>query len=197
MLLPASCPICGRLGAAPCGECVLLLRRAPPGPLPPYLDACHAFLAYDGAAARDLVARLKYRNARSALGWLAQGVAALVDARAVSEVTWAPTTPDRRRARGFDQAELLARRVSRTLGRPCHGLLRRRPGPHQTGRTLSERRHGVAFEPAARLWRRPPTGPVLVVDDVVTSGASLAAAAKTLRAAGVPSVLAAAAARTP
>lgn len=197
MLLPTSCPICGRLGAAPCAQCVLLLRRAPPGPLPPNLDVCRAFLAYDGPAARDLVARLKYRNARSSLGWLAQGVAALVDANDVSEITWAPTTPDRRRTRGFDQAELLARRVSRSLGRPCHALLRRCPGPHQTGRTLHERRHGVAFEPASRLWRRPPSGPVLVVDDVVTSGASLAAAAKTLRAAGVPSVLAVAAARTP
>ncbi len=114
----------------------------------------------------------------------------------VDVVTWAPTTPERRRARGFDQAELLARRVASAMGRPCRPLLQRAPGPPQTGRSGAGRWDGprMTAVPAAR--RRPP-GVVLVVDDVITTGASLAAAAGALRAAGAGSVLGLAAARTP
>ena len=60
-------------------------------------------------------------------------------------VSWAPTTPARRRARGFDQAEVLARAVARTTRLPCRGLLRRLPGPPQTGLPASERRRGPRF----------------------------------------------------
>src|SRR3712207_7831548 len=59
------------------------------------------------AALPILVARLKYRNARASLAWLARAMAALVDRRGTDVVTWVPTTPARRRQRGFDQAELL------------------------------------------------------------------------------------------
>ncbi len=195
MLLPVVCAICGRAGASPCRPCVAALRRAPPSPPPPGVDACAALLAYDGPA-RDLVARLKYRNARGSLAWLAGGMAPLVRRWPVDVVTWAPTTPDRRRARGFDQAELLARRVASAIGRPCRPLLRRVAGPPQTGRSGAERWDGPRMVAATGPARSPP-GVVLVVDDVITTGASLAAAARALREAGAGSVLGLAAARTP
>jgi ComF family protein len=162
------------------------------------LSACPSLVAYDGAG-RELLARLKYRNARAALGWLAEGMADLVGtdaADAIDVVTWAPTTTARRRRRGFDQAELLARRVARLLGRPCRRLLVRVPGSPQTGLGRAERRVGprFAFAPAAA---RPPPRRVLVVDDVVTTGASLTAAAAALREGGAIDVRAVAAARTP
>lgn len=142
---------------------------------------------------RELVARLKYRNARAVLPFLAAEMAALVDATTVDVVTWAPTAASRRRRRGFDQAELLARAVARRLGRPCRRVLRRRPGtPSQTGATLVERRHGPAFDP-----RRAVGGRILLVDDVVTSGATASAAAAALRAGGAVAVHMVVAARTP
>ena len=195
MFLPVTCPVCGALGAAPCPGCAAGLRRAPSLPAPVGVDTCTALLAYEGVG-RDVVTRLKYRNARSSVPFLADGLARLVVAEGleIDVVTWAPTTTARRRERGFDQAELLARAVARRLGRgvTCHPLLLRPPGPTQTGRTLESRRHGPAFQP-----RCPCPPRVLLVDDVVTSGATVAAAARALRAAGARQVHVLAAARTP
>lgn len=168
------------------------LRPAPPGGPPPGVDWCGAALSYEGVG-RELVARLKYRNARAALPFLAGAMAALVDASSVDVVTWAPTAAARRRGRGFDQAQLLARAVARRLGRPCRRVLRRRAGSAcQTGRTLAERRRGPAFDVLC-----PAAGRVLLVDDVVTSGATVSAAAAALRTGGAVSVAVVVAARTP
>jgi predicted amidophosphoribosyltransferase len=159
--------------------------------VPPELESCAAFLAYEGPG-RELVARLKYRNARAALGFLATGMAALVDPESIDVVTWAPTTRARRRSRGFDQARLLARLVARRLRRPCRSLLERRPGPAQTGRSRTERRLGPVF--AAR-----PVGArrVLLIDDVVTTGGTMTAGARALHDAGAVGVHGLAASRTP
>jgi predicted amidophosphoribosyltransferase len=156
------------------------------------VSSCAAVLAYDGRAARELVARIKYRNHRSALDGLAAAMAGSV-VTAPDVVTWAPTTVERRRTRGFDHAELLARAVARRLGRPCRPLLRREPGPAQTGRLLAERH----AEPPRLSARTAVAGRVLVVDDVVTSGATCSAAAAALRDAGASVVDVVAAARTP
>ncbi len=191
MFLPTSCPVCGARGPAPCAGCAADLRRAPPLPAPPGVDSCGALLAYDGAG-RELVARLKYRNARSAVPFLARGMASVAPP-GVDVVTWAPTTPARRRARGFDQAQVLARAVARRLGVPCRPMLRRAAGPAQTGRGAEARYAGPIFHARRRAdgWR------VLLVDDVVTTGATVAAAARALREAGAAEVHVAAAARTP
>ena len=191
MFLPTSCPVCGAPGPAPCAGCASELRPAPALPDPPGLDSCAAFLAYAGAG-RELVARLKYRNARSSVPFLARGMAAVMPYE-IDVVTWAPTTPARLRRRGFDQARLLARAVGRALGVPCRPLVRRRPGPAQTGRDAVARHSGPGF-----AVRRPVAGRrVLLVDDVVTTGATFTAAAQALRAAGAAEVHAVAAARTP
>ncbi|MEO7555773.1 MAG: phosphoribosyltransferase family protein [Acidimicrobiales bacterium] len=194
MLLPTSCPICLHPGPAPCAACIAGLRRAPNLPPPAPVDVVHALLAYDGGG-RELVARLKYRNARASVPWLGEHLAALVRlaGTTVDVVTWVPTTVERRRDRGFDQAELLARAVARPLRLPCRSLLDRRPGPAQTGRSAAERRAGPRI--SARRGRAPER--VLLVDDVLTTGATAAAAARALRAAGTEFVAAAVAARTP
>jgi predicted amidophosphoribosyltransferase len=164
--------------------------RAAPVPIPDGLDRCVALLGYEGVG-RELVARIKYRNHRAVLRWLAAGMATLVRQGEVDLVTWAPTTVERRRDRGFDHAELLARHIAADLGLPVRTTLRRRPGPAQTGRRLDERRHGPSFVglPESIGGRR-----VLLVDDVVTTGATFAAAGKALRHAGAPRVVGLAAA---
>jgi predicted amidophosphoribosyltransferase len=170
------------------------MARAEGRPPPRGVDSLTTVLRYRGGA-RQLVARLKYRNARDALPWLALALADATEHIDLGVVTWVPTTTKRRRDRGFDQAELLARAVARRLDLPCRALLRRRAGPPQTGRTLAQRRDDAPrFAPRRRL---PGAVPVLLVDDVVTSGATLAAAAVALREAGAGAVHAAVAASTP
>jgi predicted amidophosphoribosyltransferase len=163
----------------------------PAAPPPPGVERWVALLAYDGVA-RELVARIKYRRAHAAVGWLADGMARVVGPPLPDAVTWAPTTPRRRRERGFDHAELLARGVARALHRPVLRLLTRPDGPAQTGRPAAERRTGPRF---GSVGGAPSA--VLLVDDVATTGATLSAAAGALRSAGAETVLAVTAARTP
>lgn len=160
-------------------------------PPPPGLDACRALLVYDGAA-RRIVTRLKYGHHRVALGWLADGLAGLMVPPPGVVVTWAPTTALRRRRRGFDQSQLIASAVARRWGVPRRRLLERAPGPAQTGRPLIDRSTGPRL-----AARRVTRGPVIVVDDVVTTGATLTAAAGALRSAGATWVGAVVVAHTP
>lgn len=166
-------------------------RIAPP---PRGLDVLVVAFAYTGTA-RELIARAKYRRRHAALPFLAAEVAARWRAggHVIDVVTWAPTTGARRRARGFDHAEILAREVGAALDRPLVGLLRREGSAPQTGRARAERIGGPRFvvpDPARVAGRS-----ILVVDDVVTTGATLTAAAAALRGAGAAGVAGAAVAR--
>jgi predicted amidophosphoribosyltransferase len=199
LLLPVRCPICDAAGPAPCAPCVARMRSAVPAAVPPGLDVCGSFLAYEGDA-RTLVTRLKYRNDRMALAWLAGGMAALVEPPPGVVVTWASTSTRRRRQRGFDQAQLLAAAVARRWGVPCRRLLERDHGPPQTGLPLAERRRGPSFRPTAAsttITTPPALGCVIVVDDVTTTGSTLTAASWALRSVGASWVGAVTAARTP
>lgn len=136
MLFATTCPGCGVPGPAPCGVCIAEMAPSSTIPVPPSLDGCAALLDYAGPA-REVVAQLKYRNERAPASWLAAGLADIVVGigAPVDVITWAPTTDLRRRERGFDHAELLARRTARRCRLPCRGLLARAPGPPQTGRS--------------------------------------------------------------
>jgi predicted amidophosphoribosyltransferase len=190
--------VCGEAGAAPCRRCVTRLRRAPVNQPPPAgLDVCRSLLVYEGAS-RRLVTGLKYRNHRAVLAWLSGRLAHLLVPPPGAVVTWAPTSSRRRRTRGFDQAELLARAVARRWRVPCRRLLVRTADTAQTGASIAERHAGPAFMPVRPLGSpTAPATPVVVVDDVTTTGSTLRAAARALRGAGATWVGAVTVARTP
>ena len=191
MLFPLVCPVCERPGPAPCGPCIARLTPVGEVPGPSGIDRCCAAVAYEDEG-RLLVGALKFRRARDVAGWLAAAMAALVVGEALDVVTWAPTTRRHRAERGYDQAELLARRVARRLGLPAQRTIRRVGDRPQTGLHRAERIAGPVF-----IAERRVRGSVLVVDDVITTGATLSAAAAALRAGGADGVVALVAAATP
>jgi predicted amidophosphoribosyltransferase len=166
--------------------------RAPEVAVPPLgVDAWFAPFSYEGVV-REVVARVKYRRVHGAVGWLADAMVGVLAPPVPLVVTWVPTTAVRRRERGFDHAALLARQVGRRLRRPVRRLLVRLPGAAQTDLRGAARRQGPAIEGV-----KTAPAQVLLVDDVATTGASLAAAAGALRARGADRVVALTAARTP
>ena len=114
-------------------------------------------------------------------------------------LTWVPVSPARRKERGYDQAQLLAQATAQALGTEAVSLLAKtgHNAPQSSLTQGSQRRSNVAGvytvpQPEAVAGRR-----VLVIDDVLTTGATLEEAARTLRAAGAAQVVAAVLARTP
>ena len=198
------CPL-GRGGS--CSACVagIPADRVDAGSL---ASPVWALGSYAGEAGR-LVRALKYANVRAPVGALGSALAALASlASQVDQsdqaaepgpgadydvVTWVPTTVGRRAQRGFDQAELLARSTARGLGVRSRRLLLRAPGPGQTSLPGQERRSG----PVLRARRVPVGARILLVDDVVTTGTSLATASDALLAAGARSVRPVVVAATP
>ncbi len=209
---PAAGPFCGdcscRLEVPPqwrcprCGGPIALppaLRGLAPGAdeRPAPCAACEA-AAYDsirapfvhGGAASEAVHRLKYRGRREIARLLAPllATAARSCALAADVIAPIPLHPLRRRERGYDQAALLARALAGCLGlRHDERLLERlRPTTQQVGLDRPARLRNLegAFRAAPRAEGRR----VLLVDDVVTTGATAGAAASALRDAGAHAV---------
>ena len=191
------CDHCGRLTeraeehAFLCGIC----RRDPPA-----FDRARVAGRFHGKL-RHLTHKFKYRQGL----WLANDLAALLhgcliaqfDVSAIDVVVPIPLYRVRQRSRGYNQAALLAAQVARRIDRPHvpHALARTRNTGTQTRLTLAARKRNVsgAFTVSDPSWVRGRT--VLLVDDVMTTGATFSAAAKVLKKAGAWQVWAVALAR--
>ena len=168
---------------------------------PPYERTCSA-LDYKGDV-EEMIKDFKYNRA----SWLAEDFADLLegavrahlDGAAVDALFPVPLHPNRLRSRGYNQAALLARALARRLGRRCDekSLARIRDTPKQSLLNGVERRKNLtgAFSATRPTFIRGRI--ILLIDDVTTTGSTLAAAAETLRAAGAAHVWCATLARAP
>ena len=218
--------LAGDLGSALCPDCHLampwlpadtcaLCQSAPPGADLPWcascaardspLSACVAAVSLRGAC-ELWIRRFKYPVAGLAnldptpavvMREIVREAAARAPGKAPEWVVPIPLHARRLRARGFNPAALLARDVAAEVGARflTRALRRTRDTPSQTARGRRERLRNVAG--AFELRRGiPVAGRVWLVDDVVTTGATLEAAARALRRAGCREVVAVCAART-
>jgi predicted amidophosphoribosyltransferase len=190
LIVPPRCGVCSRecaLRAELCAGCESGLGGlAPCSTAIPSLDAIWSAAPYEGVA-RDLVAALKFRARLP----LARRAGEVIAARAPADlmegtIVPVPPAPARRRWRGFDAAEAIAAALSAETGLPMAPCLRRSQGRRQVGRPRSER---LASPPCVRLAGRPPAAAVLV-DDVVTTGATIGSCALALRSGGCGRVVA-------
>ncbi len=174
-------------GAGHCGACRLEA---------PEFDWARGYGAYEGTL-RHLIHLLKYAGMRPLARPLAGRLTPLLtQAGPVDLIVPVPLDAGRRRARGFNQAELLARELSRLSGVACEtGALRRiRATETQTGLTNQQRRENVAGAFEARRGLAAGRN-VLLIDDVITTGATAASCARALKRAGAARVAVVALAR--
>lgn len=210
LLLPQRCVVCERGGTQLCAECRGDLRRLESplcercgAPVAWPVQRCRecegrriafatarAAVAYDEAA-RRLVHAWKERGLRRLAAEAAQLVAERLPAPEVEALTFVPADRGRRLERGHNPAERLALELAVLWALPCLSLLERKRGGRQRGSSAAERR---TVRGAFRATGASPRK-VAVIDDVYTTGATAAAAASALRAAGARRVEAIAFAR--
>src|SRR4051812_10077220 len=190
-----SCSGLARRGELLCGACRAALRRLAAEPVSVSGVRVWAPVAYSGPA-RDLVRALKFRGAVG----LADAMAAQIVANAAPgivehcTVVPVPLHPSRLRKRGYNQAAAIADAVGRRAGLPMlECLVRSGPSITQVGRDRAERRAGPAG--SIHLDGEVPER-VLLVDDVVTTGATLGACRDALLSAGSREIAAVCFART-
>src|SRR5262245_12901081 len=213
LALPQACVGCGSQGAQLCADCAAPLLAAPqlswPTPPPPGLPPPYATTDYDGPT-RSAIIAYKERRQRGLLPVLSRALARAarlawsahagpVPMRPQLLLVPVPSAPTTVRARGRDPAAALARATARELRRTGIPTLRLPVLHHvrvvrdQAGLSAAARSRNLAgaFAVSSRLAPLVDGREVLLVDDVVTRGATLAEAARSLRGAGAQPVAAA------
>ncbi len=184
-LAPPLCAACGRTcrpEAVLCTRCSRRLAAAEPiaGGGPPGVDRAWSAAPHDDVA-RGLVAALKFRRLLPVAEAMADRIQWLAPADLLSgTIVPVPTAPLRTALRGFDPAAELAAALAEKTGLAIEPCLARRGAGRQRGKRRAER---VGHPPRVRATAAVPRS-VLLVDDVLTTGATLSSCARALREGG-------------
>ncbi len=206
LIAPHNCVGCNREGSLLCEQCAALLQKVPArcykcqrwSAAARTCQACRrqtplygalAITPYTGVA-KQVIHRLKFERAQAAADDIAR---VLAEGLSVADVliTHVPTAERRVRERGYDQAALIAKALARRLNQPYLPLLARIGDQRQVGQQRDVRAQQLrqAFRPihATSLTNKH----ILLIDDVLTTGATCEAAARALRSSGARRVSAA------
>lgn len=206
ILFPPLCLRCEREGVWVCSVCKKKLpERIKQVEVRPFTNApqTYSWVAFAEGWAEKLIHRIKFGGCFAYL----EPIAKILSTRFRDSKTWGtqsfdavtfvPLHVNRKRKRGFDQSELLAKNIAKNLSLPLRPLLRRTKQTHTQAELPAERRRqniAGAFQPNRPVdilpYFRYEERSVLLIDDVVTTGATLAAATTVLKAFGVEHVTA-------
>ena len=161
----------------------------------PHVDRCVAPLFYENRV-RDSLLRYKFGRLTGYAGIYARFMAKCIDENEIScdIITWVSVSRKRMRERGYDQSELLAEATAKLLGIPCVRTLNKVRRTVRQSRIKSDAGRKENVKGAYRCVSAEQIAGkrVLLVDDIVTSGSTLAECARVLKEAGAASVCAAA-----
>jgi predicted amidophosphoribosyltransferase len=190
-LVPPLCATCGRscrADAILCTRCSRRLAASEPleGAGAPGLDRAWSSAPHEGVA-RDLVTALKFRRLLPVAELMADRIQWLAPGSTLSgTIVPVPTAPIRSLARGFDPAAEIAAALGALTQLPIATCLTRRGGGRQVGRRRAQR---IGHPPLIHANGEVPRS-VLLVDDVLTTGATLSSCARALRSAGAIRIVA-------
>lgn len=184
-----------------CAECERNLPYTPPSERAgtDFVAACVAPLKYEGPV-REALHRYKFQGVTAYAGVFGRLVAGCIAERLRGEydlISWVPLSSQRLRERGYDQAMLIAMAAALELGDVAVETLRKRKdvAPQSATGSIEKRRANISgayevIDPELVEGRR-----ILLIDDIVTTGATVSECARTLGLAGAESVVCAALAR--
>ena len=208
LIYPPVCVLCGEYSAGEhlCPRCAASLdslrsdgsQEAEICRLNPGLELLVTPFLYTGAM-RSLLLRLKTTPDHRAVGFLADELAQSLADSGIPEVTVTcmPMSKEKLRRRGYNHAELLAKAVAVRLGCGFDGKLLEHHGGLTDQHTLSREKREEHARASLRPGQGDPRGKtVLLVDDIITTGATLSACALALQQAGAYEITAAAVAAT-
>ena len=184
-LVPPLCAACGRTCRPEAMVCTRCARRlADADPLtshgPPGIDRAWSSAPHEDVA-RNLVTALKFRRLLPVATLMADRIQWLAPAALLSgTIVPVPTAPLRTMARGFDPAAELAAALAQKTQLPAASCLARSGIGRQLGKRRAQR---IGHPPRIRTISEVPRS-VLLIDDVLTTGATLSACAQALRSAG-------------
>jgi predicted amidophosphoribosyltransferase len=190
-LTPPLCAACRRScrpEAAICSRCAR--RLAAVGPLigvgPPGLDRAWSAAPHEDVA-RSLIAALKFGRLLPVAELMADRIQWLAPATVLSgTIVPVPTAPLRSAIRGFDPAAEIAKALAERTQLPLSACLRRSGGGRQLGKRRAQR---IGHPPVIQARGQVPRS-VLLIDDVLTTGATLSACARALRSSGTLRIVA-------
>ena len=206
LLYPPRCAFCRRLlTGQERGVCHFCRPKLPFVPADAQVqhfknvDQCLSPLYYYGSV-RDSLHRYKFEGLTVYADIYSEFIVKCIDENQIScdSITWVPLSRRRLRRRGYDQAELLAKLIAKHLGQsPVRLLKKQRDTPPQskTG-SVEKRRANIAGAYACLRPELVQGKQVLLVDDIVTTGATLSEAARVLKKAGAKEVICATLARS-
>ena len=204
LLYPPKCAFCQKLtqdGRMLCPACEKTIARTGTDAARrdiPNLALCLSPLYYTGAVRRSLQ-RYKFRGAAAYYRIYAELMALCLREQGgeYDRVSWVPLSRRRLHERGYDQARLLAEEVARQMDLPCERLLSKTKNNRRQSNTRSIRERFDNVKGVYACCGAPAGKRILLIDDIVTAGATLSEAAGVLLNAGAKSVTGLTVARTP